>query len=182
MLKKFAAKFALWLCASQILALSATAAVNGTDLFTGQSIEVKAGELGLVVAFLSAKCPCSISHVPELLNLAKTHPRFAFVAINSNADESLELARTYFREAKVPFPVIRDADAKLADQYRALKTPHVFVTDAKGATVFQGGMSDSSNCDESGKKYLREALADVSAGRKVRTASARPLGCTITRK
>jgi len=35
----------------------------------------------LVVLFLSAKCPCSISHMEEVKNLAKDFPEFKFVAM-----------------------------------------------------------------------------------------------------
>lgn len=173
--------FALLILVTFSSQLWAAAQLKGEDLFSGKENEVKTGEMGLVVVFLSAKCPCSISHVPELLELAKTHPKFAFVAVNSNVDETTAEAREYFSKAKLPFPVIKDHNAKIADQYKAQKTPHAFVLDSAGKTVFQGGMSDSTDCSESGKRFLREALADLAAGRKVKTASARPLGCTITR-
>jgi len=161
--------------------LFAASQLKGEDLFTGKEIEVKSGEKGLVVVFLSAKCPCSISHMPELLELAKTNTKFTFVAVHSNVDETTAEAREYFTQAKLPFTIIKDHDAKIADQYKALKTPHAFVTDSNGKTVFQGGLSDSTDCSESGKRFLREALSDLMAGRKVRVANARPLGCAISR-
>lgn len=156
---------------------------SGESPIDGQDLDVGIKDRkGLVVLFLSAVCPCSNSHLPEIKNLAEKHPDFQFLAVHSNSDEGDDLASEYFRTAKLPFPVLRDPGSKLADEFKALKTPHAFLVLPNGSLAFQGGVSSSSKFDESvERKYLREALQDLSEGRSVRTPKARPLGCEISR-
>jgi len=157
------------------------ATVQGKDLFTGKMVEVKPDPKGMVVVFLSAKCPCSKSHVDLIKGLAKEFDSIPFVAVHSNSDEGKELSRDYFKAAALGFPVIQDSGGEIANRFRASKTPHAFLVSADGATVFRGGVSDSKDASKSARNYLREALEDFSKGKEIRTAEARTLGCSITR-
>lgn len=156
--------------------------LNGTDLSSGKVVSVNSeNKKGLVVVFLSAKCPCSNSHVVEITNLAKEFQDFNFVAVHSNKDEPIEQSKEYFVNAKLPFTVLQDQETKIADEFKALKTPHAYVILADGKVAYQGGVSDSNNFAESKKKYLREALTDIHDNKPVRTAEGRTLGCSISR-
>ena len=155
--------------------------VSGPSLASSGTAEVKAGAKGLVVAFLSARCPCSNSHTGELKSLAKEFPGFSFVGVHANGDEPLDLSQKYFKEAALEFPVIRDGEQKLLQEFRALKTPHAFVVSPAGALLYKGGVSSSSDFARADHKYLREALEDLDQGRVVRTPSSRTLGCVIAR-
>ena len=157
------------------------AKLQGPDLFTGQMVELKPGPKGSVVIFLSAKCPCSNSHVEVIKKLAKEFPSAAFVAVHSNSDEGEELSRSYFRGADLGFPVIQDLQNQIADEFRANKTPHAFVVSSDGRTVYRGGVTDSKDAGKSARNFLREALEDLTSGTKIRTAEARTLGCSISR-
>lgn len=159
----------------------ARASVGGLDLMSGKSIDVKSGKKGEVVVFMSAKCPCSNSHVAILKKLAKDYPGFSFVAVHSNVDEAKELTQEYFKKVDLPFPVIQDDGARIADVYKAFKTPHAFVVGPDGKTLYQGGVTNSHNGESADRNYLREALADLEAGRAVKTAEGRTLGCAISR-
>ena len=159
----------------------AQATVLGTDLFTGQARQIDPGPQGTVVVFLSAKCPCSASHVGEIKSIAQTYKNFQFVGVHANSNEGKSESQEYFKKTELPFPVLRDRDGKLANEFRASKTPHVFVIDPAGKVLYRGGVTDSKNCDNSGRNYLREALSDLAGGQKVRTAEARTLGCAISR-
>lgn len=158
------------------------AAVRGADLLSGKTVAASVdGKKGAVVVFLSAVCPCSDSHIQELASLAGEYSEFAFFAIHSNVDESDADSKTYFEKVKLPFVVIQDAGAKLADEFKASKTPHSFVLLANGDVVYRGGVSSSRHFEQAEHKYLREALADLRAGRPVKTAEGRTLGCAISR-
>lgn len=171
------------------LALSSSVAAALPYQISGQSVtedlHVQVGgatKKGLVVVFLSAICPCSNSHLVELKSLKKDYPDFDFIGVHSNTDENKELTSSYFKTANLPFPVVQDSGAKLADEFKALKTPHVFVILSDGKTAYQGGVSSSRHFDDkTDRKYLREALDDLSAGRKVKTPEGRTLGCVISR-
>lgn len=163
--------------------------ITGTDLLNGKEITVglenkldpKDNKKGLVVVFLSAKCPCSNSHVEEIESLSKEYPDFGFVAVHSNKDEDLAKSKDYFLTKKISFPVIQDQDTKIADEFDAKSTPHAFIVLANGKLAFKGGVSDRSKFSESRRKYLREALNDLHNNREVKTPDARTLGCAISR-
>ncbi len=157
------------------------AGVKGMDLFTGETAEIKAGAKGSVVVFLSAKCPCSASHIEEIKAMAKEYPAYQFVGVHSNSNEGKELTRGYFKNVDLGFPVLQDTDGKIAAEYRAAKTPHAFLISGEGKTLYRGGVTDSKDCSQSGRNYLREALQDVTQNKPVRTAEARTLGCAIAR-
>lgn len=156
--------------------------ITGVELSTGKNVTVSSeNKKGLVVVFLSAKCPCSNSHVIEITNLAKEFTDFNFVAVHSNKDEPIDLTKEYFVNTKLPFAVIQDQDTKIADDFKAFKTPHAYIILADNKVAYQGGVSDSNNFAESKKKYLREALTDINDNKPVRTPEGRTLGCSISR-
>lgn len=156
--------------------------VRGKSLFDEKEIRVGTdAKKGVVVVFLSAICPCSQSHTEEIAKLSQDFPEFHFVGVHSNADEGKDVALPYFNKSKLPFPIIQDRDAKIANEFKALKTPHAFVVLNDGSTVYQGGVSSSRDFSHADQKYLREALSDLKAGRKVKISEGRTLGCIISR-
>jgi peroxiredoxin len=156
--------------------------LSGQDLYTNQAITVKPeNKKGMVVVFLSATCPCSNSHIPELIALSKAYPDFEFVAVHSNSNETVESARTYFKKANLPFPILQDDHAKLADRFKALKTPHAFLILPSGETAYQGGVSNSSDFAKASKRFLKDALQDIEDHQNVKVSEGRTLGCAIKR-
>lgn len=156
--------------------------LKGIDARTLSTIQIPfPSKSPTLLVFLSSKCPCSMSHVGELQTLAKEFPDVQFVGVNSNTDESLESAHAYFKSLNFNFPILRDEGLKLADRFRASKTPHAFLQGPDGKVLYQGGVSNSSKFPQADRKFLREALEDLKAGKKIRTPEARALGCAITR-
>ena len=109
------------------------------------------------------------------------HPAgFEFFGVHANQDEAPAETRKHFKEAKLPFPVLEDRGAKLADEFRALKTPHVFVVRG-GEILFQGGVDDSADAGQAKKHFLEDALTALRQGKALETTRARALGCAIQR-
>jgi peroxiredoxin len=77
----------------------------------------------------------------------------------------------------------RDHSGKVGKLYDARTTPHMFVIDPRGTLVYAGGIDSirSADIDDIPKavNYVREALADLKAGRPVRTPNAKPYGCSV---
>jgi hypothetical protein len=164
-------------------AFSAQGAFTGVDVVSGarQTLDASSSK-ATVFVFLSAHCPCSRGHEAALKALHREFSKkgFQFVGIHSNQNETPEETRDHFIEAKLPFPVFEDEGAKLADQFRALKTPHVFVKKGE-ESLFEGGVDDTASGRDSKKKYLRNALLEIESGRSVSQPRVRVLGCTISR-
>lgn len=167
---------------TSILALALPSEVTGPDVFKKQPVKVALeNKKGLVVVFLSAKCPCSDSHIIEMKSLKTDFPDFNFVAVHSNVNEGEEVTTQYFKKVELPFPVVQDEKAEIANQFQALKTPHAFVVLPDGKVAYQGGVSSSKRFENADRKLLREALDDLQAGKTVRTPEGRTLGCVIER-
>lgn len=159
------------------------AVIQGPDLLTGEELKIaieSPKKKGTVVVFISAKCPCSTSHQKHLNELAQKFTDFEFVGVHSNSDEPLEFSRERLK-GQVNFRIVQDKNAAIADEYKAFKTPHVFVFNNEGKSLYRGGVSSSADFARSEKFFLQEALEDLQAGRPVRLAEGRTLGCMITR-
>lgn len=161
--------------------LSAYATIAGKSLLTGDAVTIAPGKKGTVILFMSAVCPCSNSHVGIVKKLASQFTDFAFVAIHSNTDETLPVSQSYFKTTGLPFPIIEDEKTRLADEYKAFKTPHAFVISPDGKILYKGGVTSSTNGESADKQFLKDALEDLNAGRAVKVAEGRSLGCTISR-
>lgn len=168
--------------------LSAFASLNSKNIVIGKNIltdetisTAAAGKKALVVVFLSAKCPCSNSHIAELRSLSHDYPEYSFVGVHSNEDESVDSSKTYFSQVALPFAVIQDVNASIADQFQAFKTPHAFVIQEDGKILYQGGVSSSKTFSKADHKFLREALESIHLGQAVAKPEGRTLGCSIAR-
>ena len=70
---------------------------------------------------------------------------------------------------------------KQADLFGAVKTPHVYIFNAKGERIYSGGASNSRDPKKANKFYLEEVLEDLAAGKPPRYEKTRVLGCYIER-
>ena len=140
------------------------------------------GKLGTVLIFMSAVCPCSQSHEPKIASLIRRYPEFQFVGVHSNLEEEPAFVKAHFEKAAIPFLTLAyDRDHALANQFGALKTPHVFLVDRTGKTVYRGGVDNSHTAEKATREYLENALSDLKNGRPVALSETKPLGCVISR-
>lgn len=155
---------------------------EGRDLITGKKVSLWShGSAASVVIFMSNECPCSKSHEETLKALSKKFAKYKFVGVHSNVDEPEEEAKQYFKNAELPFPVVQDDAASIADAFGALKTPHAFVIGSSGEILYSGGVDDSRRASSAKRNYLRLALEAISKGEKPEHSKERPVGCSIQR-
>ncbi len=76
-----------------------------------------------------------------------------------------------------------DESGAIGQSYGAKTTPHMFVIDKEGILVYAGGIDDNKSADpktiEGAKNYVRDALADLEAGKPVAVSSSQPYGCGV---
>lgn len=137
------------------------------------SVDVSQAKKATVVVFVSPDCPCSQSHEAELSRLSSLYSEkgFRFVGVSHQ----------YFEKSRLPFSVLTDSDSKIADEFAALKTPHVFVVDPQGKMLYRGAVTDSTKLPKAKKFYLATALEQIDKGQKVELAETKSLGCAIER-
>jgi len=82
-----------------------------------------------------------------------------------------------------PAALLMDSAGTMGRAYGAVVTPHMFIVGPKGDLVYSGAISDNPTMSakeaRASRNYVRAALDDLAAGRKVATPSTRPFGCTI---
>ena len=164
--------------------------VKGQNLLKGEMFEWSFqksasqnhyGFKGTVISFLSSKCPCSNSHLKHLIDLQEKFPQFLFIGIHSNKKGKKKEIQSFFRTKKLSFPLLFDSSLELANSFRALKTPHIFVISKKGELLFHGGITNSINFKFATKFYLKEALTKIKNKKPLEKIYARAIGCSIAR-
>ena len=79
--------------------------------------------------------------------------------------------------------LLLDPEGKTGKAYGAKTTPHIFIIDREGKLAYQGAIDDHPSTDAKdipkSKNYVQEALTDILAGQKVRTAQTSSYGCGV---
>ncbi|WP_295457227.1 thioredoxin family protein [uncultured Thiodictyon sp.] len=82
-----------------------------------------------------------------------------------------------------PTAVLLDPAGTLGRAYGAKTTPHLYVIDATGTLVYMGGIDDRPTTDPAdipgARNYVRQAIADLDAGRPLTDPLTRPYGCSV---
>lgn len=175
----------VFLLSPMLVAQAALTNFQGLDLVTNSKITISALSndtyKATALVFISAKCPCSGSHMEELKDLAHTYPQVQFIGVHSNLEEPLSMSQDFFAKNQLGFPVLQDENQKLAEHFGAYKTPHVFVLDSKGEILYKGGVTNSHQAPKSDKKYLREVLKAIVTKEPLPWKQTKALGCAIER-
>ena len=66
----------------------------------------------------------------------------AFVGINSNLQDTPTRIAAYARRLGLSFPILKDPGNKVADAFEAVRTPEVFLLDAKRVVRYRGRIDD----------------------------------------
>ena len=139
-----------------------------------------------ILVFLSQKCPCSCSHVSHLNELSQKHKNISFFGVISEPvdQENQNEVVNYFKKENFAFPIIRDDQQVLVNQYGALKTPHSIILKKNQdnyEVIYEGGVSDKSQFTKSTKHFLEENLTQVKLGKELTYKQGVSLGCYIKR-
>jgi mono/diheme cytochrome c family protein len=141
----------------------------------------------VVVLFLGTECPVNNLYLSTLTHLQKHYASqgVVFVGINSNAqDDSAAVAR-HATAAGLPFVVLKDVAAKVADRFAAERTPEAFVLDETRTVRYRGRIDDRYDKGVQRPQATHHDLADaidaVLAGKTVAQAVTEAAGCPIAR-
>lgn len=82
-----------------------------------------------------------------------------------------------------PNAVLLDPKGEIGRAYEAKTTPHLFVIRPDGTLAYKGGIDSIRSANPAdipkAKQYVRAALDDLAAGRKVAEANTPPYGCSV---
>src|SRR4029453_1138503 len=137
----------------------------------------------VVVVFVGVECPLVAQYASRLQELANkyTAAGVAFVAIDSNQQDSLTELAAFARKHKLEIPVLKDPGNQVADAFGAERTPEVFVLDGERRVVYYGRIDDQFSYGKqrpvAEQAYLTTALDQLLAGEKIATPHAETVGC-----
>lgn len=148
----------------------------------------------VVLEWVNPECPFVVKHYDKSGNIPKlqkaaTADGVVWLSINSAAaDKEGDYAPAQVKawQQRIRFAAtgyFRDADGVVGHLYDARTTPHIYVINPQGTLVYAGGIDSirSSRVEDIAKatNYVTETLADLKAGRPVRTPHSQPYGCSV---
>jgi len=150
----------------------------------------------VVLEWTNPHCPFVRKHY-DSGNMAATQQDVVgkgavWLSINSTAKanhEYMEPARlvAWQHERKVQSTAtLMDEDGVAGKAYGARTTPHMYIVDPQGRLAYAGGIDSipSANPEDVRKavNYVRQGVAEASAGKPLSAATTRPYGCSIKYK
>lgn len=151
---------------------------------------------GLLVVFSCNGCPFVVGgegsegwegRYNELREMAESN-NIGMALINSNEakrDKGDDLKSMKTRADEHGFSKCKyllDVNSAVANAFYARTTPHVYLFDGNMKLVYKGAIDD--NVDDSKKvkePYLKNAIKNLSAGKKIKPEETKPVGCSIKR-
>ncbi len=168
--------------------------MNGTDNqeYTLESLKKTNG---LIVVFSCNTCPFVVGNDGfegwekqyNDLNKMASSKEIGFVLINSNeakrdGDDSMGEMIMHAKKASYTMPYVVDKDSKLANEFGAKTTPHVYVFNSENELIYKGSIDniwDSKRIETI--PYLLNAMDHLTTDSKLIDESTPPRGCSIKR-
>ncbi len=146
------------------------------------------GKKIVVVAFIGTSCPVNNAYMPILARLARQYETkgVQFVGINANPGEEPSEVAAHAERHGLPFPVLKDSQGSVADQFKARRVPEVFVLGEKRTIKYRGRIDDQFGIDyrraQPTKQEMVEAIDSILNDRPVVVTETEAVGCLITRR
>lgn len=154
------------------------------------------GENGALVIFTCNSCPFVVGRGENtegwdgryagIISLA-AELGFGTLLVNSNSarrndGESLSDMKVLNFEMQYGAPYVLDEESKLANNFGARTTPHVFLFNSNLELIYKGAIDDNVNsASEVKKHHLIDAITRAYEGKKIRPNTTKAVGCSIKR-
>jgi peroxiredoxin len=141
----------------------------------------------IVVVFAGTECPINNQYMSRLGELQKAYAErgVQFLLINSNRQDDAKHVAEHAKQYAIPFPVLKDVENCVADQFGAQRTPEAFILDARGTIRYQGRIDDQYGIlyqrPAPTRRDLALALDEVLAGKTVTQPFTPVSGCFISK-
>lgn len=140
----------------------------------------------VVIHFQGVQCPWERAYQPILNKVANDNPNVVFLGINSNKAESMDDIKALQTKENIPYVILKDKGNKVANDYGAQTTPHIFIVNAEGKLVYAGGIekapASTKAVGKSSEQYLVPVLEALKDGKPLPYTVTVPKGCTIKRE
>lgn len=147
------------------------------------SLKSLAGKNGTVLIFIAVQCPVSNAYNERMAQLAADYKAKGInvIGINANVAEDAAAVKAHAQEHKLSFPILKDANNKIADKLGASVTPEAYFLDANNKLLYHGRIDNARNPAQLETSDLRNALDAALSGKPIEKTEAKAFGCTIKR-
>ena len=141
-----------------------------------------------LLAFIGTECPLARLYIPRLVEMsqARAEQGLAIIALDPNHQDDLTEIAALAREFELPFPLLRDNDARVADRLGVTRTPEVVLIDAEGLVRYRGRIDDQyvigARRQSATATPLKDAIDALFSGNEVALKQTEPIGCLIGRR
>jgi peroxiredoxin len=136
-----------------------------------------------MINFWSAECPHSERTDQYLVSLLEIWgDEVLMLSIAANRNEPLQMIAEAAQARRTP-TVLVDSEHKVADLYKAVTTPHVFVLDREGILRYRGAVDNITFRHRKATRFfLQEAVDALLNGKIPELQETSPYGCSIVRE
>jgi len=140
-----------------------------------------------VVCFLGAECPVARLYGPRLQKLSDqfASQNVSFVGVGSNLQDSVEDLQQFTELTGIKFPLVKDYENQIADQFAAKRTAEVYVLDSQLNVKYRGRIDNEYQPgvkrSQTTQQELKQALEELLAGKPVTVSETEGVGCLIGR-
>jgi len=166
-----------------LASLKMKSAVDGKSV----SIADVAGKAGTLVIFTCNHCPFARGWERRIADLGNSYAKKGVGVILVNANDPAKYPEDGFAEMQaraksldLQVPYVVDETSNLARAFGASVTPEAFLFDKGGKLAYHGTIDDNhKDPDQVAKRYLKDALDAVVAGKPPAVAETKGIGCGI---
>jgi peroxiredoxin len=173
------------------LGAKAPASVTATKMknVDGKMISIAdaAGKAGTLVIFTCNHCPFAKGWEQRIAELGATYSKkgIGVLLVNANdpamhAEDDFAGTQARAKSLKLEVPYVIDETSNVARAFGASVTPEAFLFDAAGNLAYHGTIDDNHrDPSKVEKRYLKDALDAVVAGKRPAVPESKGLGCGI---
>lgn len=137
----------------------------------------------VVVVFACNHCPVVKTYERRLIRFVDDYRdkgvEFVAISVSRQASDQLPQMKTRASDSGFNFPYLIDPSQKIAKNYGATHTPHVFVLDPQRRIAYMGKIDDHLDESKVTERFLRDAVDALLAGKSPDVAETRQVGCDI---
>ncbi len=143
---------------------------------------------GLLVMFSCNTCPVVHKYESRTIEICKKalENNIGVILLNSNeayrdkGDSYIEM-QEYAQRLGYSWSYVVDNNSTMADAFGATRTPEIFLFNNQAKLAYHGAIDDNANSVDAAISYMKPAIENLVAGKKIDPEKTKSVGCTIKR-
>ena len=139
------------------------------DVISGKEIKLSDHKDNIVVLMWhSPSCMASPLYEKRVKAFIDSYKdkKVVLLGINSSSGDTENGLKSYAKDQKLTFPILRDADQAIAQYFSISQTSMFLVIDTKGKLRYSGGVDDNVNMNMVRRQYVKKAVDSILANKR----------------